>query len=152
MRQVEEVAYRQRRFIKPPPPPTPPVSVPDPTPDRPVGGSWLDGGFGEGIAGIGALVAIFVVAFIVLYLFYLFIGVILGNEITAIVVLGVGLFVFCLRQWDHDSIAFNLPIVLAYVLLFVFVVWASGADRPPPDLGEECRIEDRGGRIREVCW
>ena len=138
-----------------PPPPTPPVSVPDPTPDRPVGCSWLDGGFCENIAEVGILVAIFVASFIVLYLLYLFIGVILGGQIFSMVVLGVVLSVFLLANSGADGKAWLpfLPfIILAYVLLFVFVVWASGQDRPPPRPGEDCRIEDRGGRIREVCW
>ena len=165
----EERARRLRRDEElgrsPPPPPAAPVSVPDPTPNtpfrlsRPIGGNWIYHWFDLSFGFVALFVAFgaitFVIAFIALYFVYLLIGVILGGQIFSMVVLGVVLSVFLLANSGRDGKAWLpfLPfIILAYVLLFVFVVWGSGQDRPPPAPGEDCRIEDRGGRIREVCW
>jgi hypothetical protein len=146
----------------------PPVSVSDPAPDRPVGGSGTDEPLPEWIIPVMISVVLFVVSLVVFYFVYLFIGVILGDEIVGIIVLGVivlGYFFYGAVREDtlaevqiqgikrllSSLLLYGLPIVLAYGLLLFFVVWASGQDRPTPGPGEDCRIEDRGGRIREVC-
>ena len=111
---------------------------------------------------------VFVGSFVGLYVLYLiiglFLGPILGSEITGMVVIGVGLLV--LTVWglaqgysstDKTSVVpvvlGFLSVCLAYALLFFFVVWASGTDRPPSDPDrEQCSVRDRGGRIKENCW
>ena len=85
----------------------------------------------------------------------------MGSEITGIVVLGVGLLVYIVWGFAHDGptkittsgVVMFLSFLLAYALLFFFVVWASGTDRPPSDPDrEQCSVRDRGGRIKENCW
>ena len=109
---------------------------------------------------------VFVGSFVGLYVLYLiiglFLGTILGGEIPVVVVLGVGLLVLIVwglaqdgssRKITTSGIVMLLSVCLAYALLFFFVVWASGTDRPPSDPDrEQCSVRDRGGRIKENCW
>ncbi len=94
-----------------------------------------------------------VVSFVVLFFLYLFIGILLQHQIASIVVLGVLAFGFWFwhREENNNYTLFNSAVLVAYVLLFSFVVWASVGGTSPSDSGTHCRIEDRGGRIREYC-
>ena len=133
-------------------------------PDSPVGSNdFTDEPWFEWVAGPAIVFVVSLVGLYVLYLIIgLFLGTILGGEIPVVVVLGVGLLVLIVwglaqdgssRKITTSGIVMLLSVCLAYALLFFFVVWASGTDRPPSDPDrEQCSVRDRGGRIKENCW
>ena len=105
-----------------------------------------------------ALVVWVIAALVLFLLLFLFIGILLRHEVTRVVVLGVVVLGFCV--WHQtpltENITFYSAILVAYILLFCFAVWAAdggvfGGDTSPYDSVTGCVVEDRKGKIKKNC-